>query len=83
MGTSTPTVDRILVALKAKGNRNVNSPVDRILVALKATVTVTVTVKKVVDEPAKEMLNVAGLHFSQGGGPYVRGSGVLHCVVDP
>lgn len=38
--------------------------------------------KKVVDEPAKEMLNVAGLHFSQGGGPYVRGSGVLHCVVD-
>ena len=30
-----------------------------------------------VDEPAKEMLNVAGLHFSQGGGPYVRGSDVL------
>ena len=39
MGASTPTVDRILVALKAKVNRNVNSPVDRILVALKATVT--------------------------------------------
>ena len=38
-------------------------------------------VKKVVDEPAKEMLNVAGLHFSQRGGE--RENDVLHCVVGP
>ena len=58
---STATVDRILVALKATVDRNVNSHgwQDSII-----SESYSYKVKKEVDPPLKEMLNVADPHFS-------------------
>ena len=86
-GISTPTVDRILVALKATEASALN--VVGILIALKAIVDRNVNphcwqdsgssenygyrVKKVADPPEREILNVADPHLSQCGGPSCEG----------
>ena len=82
-GTSalkTPTMDRILVALKAIVDKNVNSHCWQYS---SSSERYGYRVRKVADSPEMEILNVADSHFSQCGGPTCEGNNVIHCVADP
>ena len=67
---STPSVHKILMALKATVNRNVNSHCWQ---DSGTSESYGDRVKKVGDQAEMEILNVAGPHFSQCGGATCEG----------
>ena len=70
------TVEKILVALKAIVERNVNSHRWKDSGILKATA------KKAADPLEKKIPNIADQHSHSVADPHVRWNNVIHCVAD-